>query len=392
MKYDFDKVIPRRNTNSLKWDFAEKRGRSADILPLWVADMDFAAPDEVVAALKAKAEHGIFGYSEPLDDYYAALNGWFGRRHGWKTQADKFVLSCGVVFAINTLIRVLTKQNDAVIVLQPVYYPFSQSVVANGRKLVVSELVTDGARYTVNFEDFEQKIRENDVKLFILCSPHNPVGRVWTREELKRMGDICLRCGVFVISDEIHADFVYGENKHTVFSTVDQRFENVCAILTAPTKTFNLAGLHNANIYIPDDGVRAAFVEEQDRQGYSQSNVMGIVACQAAYTYGEEWLEQLKAYLTENIAFVRQYLGANMPKVKLYEPEGTYLLWLDFSAYGLTDGQLKDVIEKKAGVWLDGGYVFGRGGSGFQRINAACPRSTLKEALERIYAAFNGLN
>lgn len=273
--------------------------------------------------------------------------------------------------------------------MQPVYYPFSESVRANGRRLVVSPLVTDGAKYHIDFEDFERKIVENDVKLFILCSPHNPVGRVWSVEELKKMGEICLKHGVFVISDEIHADFVYGNNKHTVFSQVDPRFEDICAICTAPTKTFNLAGLHNANIYIPDDGVRKAYVEELDRQGYSQSNVMGIVACQAAYGYGEQWLEELKSYLEENIAFVRQYVAANLPKVRFYEPEGTYLLWLDFSAYGLTDHELKEKIERDAGVWLDGGYVFGEGGSGFQRINAACPRSTLNEALTRIYKAFN---
>ncbi|MGN0817586.1 MAG: MalY/PatB family protein [Candidatus Coproplasma sp.] len=388
MKYDFDKIIPRRNTNSLKWDFAERRGRSADILPLWVADMDFASPNEVIDALKQKAEHGIFGYSEPLDDYFSALCGWFERRHGWQPQADKFVLSCGVVFAINTLIRALTSPNDAVIILQPVYYPFAESVRANGRKLVVSRLLTDGKKYFVDFDDFERKIEENNVKLFILCSPHNPVGRVWKREELKKLGEICLRHGVFVISDEIHADFVYGENRHTVFSQVDPRFESISAICTAPTKTFNLAGLHNANIYIPDDKVRRAYLTEQDRQGYSQSNVMGIVACQAAYTYGDEWLEQLKEYLVQNIAFVKQYLAANMPKVKFYEPEGTYLLWLDFSAYNLTDSQLEEKIERQANVWLDGGYVFGEGGSGFQRINAACPRATLKEALTRIYEAF----
>lgn len=389
MNYDFDRIIPRRNTNSLKWDFAEKRGRSADILPLWVADMDFAAPNEVIAAIKDKAEHGIFGYSEPLDGYYAALNGWFERRHGWKTQAEKFVLSCGVVFAINSLIRVLTQPNDAVIVMQPVYYPFSESVLENGRKLVVSQLVTDGKRYTVDFDDFERKIEENKVKLFILCSPHNPVGRVWTVDELRRMGEICLKHGVFVISDEIHADFTFGGHRHTVFTEVDKRFEKTCAICTAPTKTFNLAGLHNANIYIPDDGVRAEFIREQNRQGYSQSNVMGIVACQAAYTYGDEWLEELKSYLEGNIAFVRQYIAVNMPKVRFYEPEGTYLLWLDFSAYGFSDRQLQEIIEKKAGVWLDGGYVFGEGGSGFQRINVACPRAILNEALERIRAAFN---
>ena len=243
-------------------------------------------------------------------------------------------------------------------------------------------------RYEVDYDDFERKITENDVKLFLLCSPHNPVGRVWTREELERMGDICLAHGVFVVADEIHADFVYGENRHTVFSTVRPEFEANCAVCTAPTKTFNLAGLHNANTYIADAAVRRKFSAELDKQGYSQSNVMGIVACRAAYRYGEEWLRELLAYLSGNVAFVRDFLNENLPQVKMTEPQGTYLLWLDFRSYGLSDGELKRRMQSEAKVWLDDGYIFGAGGSGFQRVNIACPRAVLNEALLRIHKVF----
>jgi cystathionine beta-lyase len=391
MKYNFDRVIDRRNTNSLKYDFAEERGRPKDILPLWVADMDFATPAEVTKALKEKAEHGIFGYSEPKRPYFDALHGWYLKRHGWDVNTDKMVLSCGVVYAICTFIRILTKEGDGVIVCQPVYYPFEESVVENHRKLVVSELVNDHGNYYIDFEDFERKIEQNDVKLFILCSPHNPVGRVWSKEELERLGDICMRHGVFVVADEIHADFVFDGYRHTVFSTIKPEFDRHCAVCTAPTKTFNLAGLHNANIYISDDKVRADYKAELNRHGYSQSNVMGIVAAQAAYTYGEAWLEELKDYLKGNLDFTREFLAKNLPQIKLTEPQGTYLLWLDCTALGLSDQELKALIVEKAGLWLDDGYIFGQGGSGFQRINIACPRSVLQTALNRLLFAVNTL-
>lgn len=389
MKYDFDAVYDRRNTNSLKYDFAVERGKPADVLPLWVADMDFKTPTEVVAALKEKAEHGIFGYSEPKEEYFAVLRNWFSSRHGWQVTSRNFVLSCSVVFSICTLLRVLTQRGDAVIICQPVYYPFAQSVTENGRKLVVSELVNTDGFYTVDYQDFENKIVQNDVKAFILCNPHNPVGRVWTRQELERMGDICLKHGVFVIADEIHADFVYGDNRHIVFPTVKEEYEKTCAVCTAPTKTFNLAGLHIANTYIYDDAIRKKYIAELSAQGYSQPNVMGLVACQAAYTFGAPWLEELKVYLAENIQFMREYVATNLPQVGFISPQGTYLVWLDFRKLGLTDRQLKNFICDRAKLWLDDGYIFGAGGSGFERINIACPRSVLEEALLRIKNAMD---
>ena len=252
----------------------------------------------------------------------------------------------------------------------------------------MSELKNDNGYYSVDFADFEKKIAEEKVKLFILCSPHNPVGRVWTKEELKRLGDICLKYGVFVISDEIHCDFTYGENKHTVFATADKRFENICAVCTAPSKTFNLAGLHIANTYIADNAVREKLKRELARQGFSQPNIAGLIACQSAYGYGGQWLDGLRAYLQGNLDFVRSFVEEHIPKVKLVEPQGTYLVWLDCRLAGRSDKDLSDAVIK-AGLWLDDGCMFGVGGSGFQRINIACPRATLKLALEKFKTVFD---
>ncbi|MBP5460307.1 MAG: pyridoxal phosphate-dependent aminotransferase [Clostridia bacterium] len=389
MKYDFDYVIDRKNTNSLKYDFFEERGRSEDLLPLWVADMDFRVPSEVTDALIEKARHGIFGYSEPKKEYFDAVYDWFSRRHGWKPDTSKFVLSCGVVYAICTLLQILTKEGDAVLIHQPVYYPFAESILSNDRKLVASELVEKDGVYSIDFEEFERAIVENDVKVYILCNPHNPVGRSWTKEELTEIGKICLSHGVFVISDEIHGDFTYEGHPHTVFATLGDDFERNCVVCTAPTKTFNIAGLHIANIYIPDDRLREKYKRQLARQGYSQSNVMGIVACQAAYAHGEEWFLQLKEYLLGNLSFVREYLKTDLPEIKLVEPQGTYLLWLDCRALGLSDKQLSRFIRDDAKLWLDDGHIFGKGGSGFERVNMACPRATLKEALDRLLSAVN---
>ena len=384
MKYDFDRVIDRKNTYSLKYDFAVEKGKPENVLPLWVADMDISTPPEVIDAIKAKAEHGVFGYTMPKRDYFEKVAEWFKTRHGWDADPDKFICTPGVVFAISTLIRAVTGESDAVIICQPVYYPFATAVLNNGRKLVVSELKCEGGKYSVDFEDFEKKIAENNVKAFILCSPHNPVGRVWTRQELEKMGDICLKHGVFVISDEIHADFTFAGHRHVIFPTVKRRFEMNCAVCTSPSKSFNLAGLQISNIYIPDGKVRKAFEDELDRVGYWEPTVFGLTACVAAYEKGGDWLDGLKEYLAQNLAFVREYIAANMPEIKLIEPEGTYLLWLDCRALGLTDRQLNELVEQKARLWLDEGIVFGAGGSGFERINIACPRATLKIALERL--------
>lgn len=391
MKYDFDKITDRRNTYCLKYDYIVERGRPEGVLPLWVADMDFRAPEPVIEALKARAEHGIFGYTMPKRDYYEIVANWFSTRHGWNPDPEKFMNSPGVVFAINTLIRAVTEPDDRVLICQPVYYPFESSVKNSGRRLVVSELVFKNGRYSVDYEDFERKIVENEVKAFILCNPHNPVGRVWTREELIKIGDICLKHGVFVISDEIHADFTYEGHKHIVFCSLKEEYNKMCAVCTAPTKTFNLAGLQISHIYLPDSEVRKKFEEQLDVSGYWEPNAMGIAACAAAYTQGADWLDELKEYIAGNLNFAREYMAENLPEITLIEPEGTYLLWLDCRKLGLSDEKLQELVERKAGLWLDDGYIFGAGGSGFERINMACPRSVLKTALERLKNAIKSL-
>ena len=392
MKYNFDEIIPRRHTNSLKYDCAQQRGKPADVLPMWVADMDIQTPPAVRKALAARAAHGIFGYSEPDKTYFDALANWFSSRHGWEVDPYISVRTPGVVFALCTMIRCLTKTGDAVLVQEPVYYCFQESIRDNNRKIVVNELVFDGQQYAVDFEDFERKIVANDVKLFILCSPHNPVGRVWKKEELEKIAEICLRHGVFVIADEIHEDFVYPGHRHTVFSSLSEEISDHCAVCTAPSKTFNLAGLHVANIFIENAAVRRAFKKELDAQGFSQANIMGLDACQAAYQSGAEWLDQLIEYLLGNLALMRETFRDRIPQLQLVEPEGTYLPWVNFSKLGLSVQELDRFIVERAKLWLDGGTMFGANGAGFQRFNIAVPRSVLRQALDQLENAMRQIS
>ncbi|MDD3796858.1 MAG: pyridoxal phosphate-dependent aminotransferase, partial [Lachnospiraceae bacterium] len=364
--------------------FAVERGREADLLPLWVADMDFPAAQPILDSLTAAVQHGIFGYSDAKESYFQALAGWYRTHFNWSIEKEWLVKTPGVVFALAMAVRALTREGDSVLIQQPVYYPFSQTIVSNHRKLVSSDLVLRDGHYEMDFEDFERKIVENEVKLFILCSPHNPVGRVWTQEELKTAGDICIRHGVLVVSDEIHSDFTYPGQHHYVFAGLKPEFAQNSIICTAPSKTFNLAGLQVSNILIPNKTIRVKFQNEITAAGYSQVNALGLIACQAAYTGGGEWLTQLKKYLKGNLDFVRSFLKENIPGVRLIEPEGTYLIWLDFGELGLDGEALDMLIEKKAKLWLDSGSMFGKSGEGFQRINIACPRKILEQAMDQL--------
>lgn len=390
MKYDFDRIIDRQGTYSIKYDMAA-RGKADDVLPLWVADMDFQAPPCVIDALAAHSRHGIFGYSDTDGAYFETLRGWFFRRFGWRIEKDWLIKTPGVVTAIHIAIRALTKNGDAVIIQQPVYYPFASAVRLTGRKLTVNELIYENGKYFIDFNDFEKKIKENHVKLFILCNPHNPVGRVWTRDELGRLGDICLRNGVVVVSDEIHQDFVYDGHEHLVLASLDPAYRDIAVTCTSPSKTFNLAGLQLSNIFIANEQLRRQFIREHERCGLSQPGVMGIVACRAAYEGGEEWLRELRAYLTGNLSFLQEFLRSRVPRVKLANPDGTYLAWLDFRALRLDNRELDDMIVRKARLWLDDGPMFGAGGDGFQRMNIACPRPVLRQALQRLENAFGGI-
>lgn len=387
MKYDFNKIINRNNTKSLKYDFAKERNMPEDLLPLWVADMDFQTSPEIIEALNKAVSHGIYGYSEGKEEYFDAVYNWYNDNFNWQVKKEWLIKTPGVVFAIVLAINALTNEGDSVLIQNPVYYPFTEVIIDNNRKLVNNSLVRNGKKYEIDFEDFEKKIIENNVKLFILCSPHNPVGRVWKKWELEKIGDVCLKHNVKIVSDEIHSDFVYPENKHIVFSSLDEKYQNITITCTAPTKTFNLAGLQISNIFIPNLEIRKKVLKQLDRVGYSQVNLMGLVACEAAYKYGRQWLNELKEYLLDNLNFLRDYLETNIPQIKLIEPEGTYLIWLDCSALGLEDKELEKFIVEKAKLWLDSGYIFGKEGEGFQRINIACPRETLKKALEQLKEA-----
>lgn len=391
-KYNFDTIINRKNTNSLKYDFAESRNYPKDVLPYWVADMDFKTPKEVTDALINRISHGIFGYTYYKDDYLDVVKKWFYNHYDYKIENDWIVTTPGVVFAIVTAINAFTEANDAVIIQQPVYYPFRTSIINNNRKLVVNSLVYKDNKYSIDFNDFEDKIIKNKVKLFILCNPHNPVGRVWTKEELTKLGDICLKHNVIVVSDEIHCDFVYHGYVHTPFASIKEEFANITITCTSPSKTFNLAGLQISNIFIKNPSLRRKFKYQRNLTGYDEPNTLGLSACQAAYSYGEPWLKELKAYLSENIRKTNEFINEHLNKVKLIKTEGTYLIWLDFSAYNLSDDELNNIIINKANLWLDKGSMFGIEGEQFQRINVACPWALLEKALINLKEAFKDYN
>ncbi|SHL08522.1 MULTISPECIES: MalY/PatB family protein [unclassified Fibrobacter] len=394
---NFDEIVDRRGTNCLKYDFAVERGAlrpgedSNGLLPLWIADMDFRTSSFVQDALIRSVEHGIFGYTEPKAEYFRALQNFYRRRHNFEFDPRWVIKTPGVMIVLALAIKAFTKVGDAVLIQQPVYMHFPDVILQNDRKLVSNDLVYgEDGRYHIDFEDFERKIVENNVKLFLLCSPHNPVCRVWTREELLRVGEICLKHNVFVVADEIHNDFVF-EGTHTVFASLGEKFADNSITVTSPTKTFNLAGLQIAHAFIKNPEVRKAIRKEIDGIGYSQVTIPGLVAAQAAYEHGEEWLEALKKYLKGNIDFVDKFVKENLPGVKLVPMEATYLAWLDFKGTGLSTTQVDDLIRNKARLWLNSGTLFGKTGECFQRVNLACPRRILEEALNRIKKALEAL-
>ena len=389
--FDFDKVIPRKGTNSLKYDFSVELGKGEDEIPLWVADMDFPTAPAILESLQKKVSHGIFGYSEGKEDYFQAVSGWYEKHFQWKVKKSWLVKTPGVVFAVAAAIRAFTEEGDAILIQQPVYYPFGQVIENNHRKLVSSPLKQNQGHYEMDFEDFEDKIIKEQVKLFILCSPHNPVGRVWEEWELRKVGDICKKHGVLVISDEIHNDFVWEDHRHTVFVSLSPEYEDMTITCTAPSKTFNLAGLQISNIFIPNPQLKRKFKKEIAATGYEEIGLMGLVACQAAYEGGEEWLRELKEYIWNNYLFLEKYLAEKIPQLQPVRPEGTYLAWIDCRGLGLTEAEREELIVKKAGLWLDSGAMFGKEGEGFERMNLACPRKTLEAALQRLENAINTL-
>ena len=387
MSFDFNTITDRHNTNSIKTDLAVVRGKPADVLSLWVADMDFPTSPAILEALHKKIDHGIFGYSCLDESFHSALANWMKNEHNFTYDRRELVTTPGVVFALATAIKAFTKEGESVLIQTPVYYPFKNMIEANNRKTVTSPLFEKDGKWQIDFEDFEKKIVENDVKLFILCSPHNPVSRVWKRDELSRMAEICLRHNVIVFADEIHNDFVYQPNVQTVFSTLSAEVAENSVVSMSPSKTFNLAGLQFSTNFIKNPALRAKFKAERNKTGYDEPSLMGLVAARAAYEGGKPWLEELKKHLLSNIDFLRGYLAEKLPNVRLIEPEGTFLMWLAFTALGYSDSELDDIIVNKAKVWLDRGTMFGPEGEQYQRINIATPEPLLREAIDRIAGA-----
>ena len=385
MKYDFSRV-DRRGSDCLKFDFARERGKREDCLSYWVADMDFRSAPEVLDALHRRVEHGVFGYTNIKAPYFEAVASWQKAHFGYEVRREWLVETPGVVFALYTAIHAFTKLGEAVLIQPPVYYPFANAARNTNRHLVENPLVWTGSRYEVDFEDFERKIKDNDVKLFLLCNPHNPGGSSWRPDELERMADVCLRYGVTVASDEIHSDFVWKPNCHTVFASLSPEVEKITVTCTSPSKSFNLAGLQVSNIFIADRDRRKAFKAARDATGYDEPGVLGLVAAQAAYERGGAWLDEAKRVIEANLEDAVRYVGEHSGgRVLCQKPEATYLLWLDYRAAGMRDEELNRRVDE-AGVWLDAGNVFGKEGELFLRVNVATSWEYLEQGLFRLCA------
>jgi cysteine-S-conjugate beta-lyase len=386
MHYDFDTVIERCNTNSVKWDFCRELFGSTEVLPMWVADMDFQVPQPVIEALRAVAEHGVFGYPRATSSYYESVIDWMKNRHNWDVNKEWITCTPGVVPALNWLVKAFTKPGDKVLLQAPVYPPFFKAIENNGCQVVNNPLKLEDGQLLMDFVDLEEKLSQG-VKVMLLCSPHNPGGRVWSREELEQVGKLCLKYGVIVVADEIHHDLVFKGFRNTCFATLSKELAENCVVCTAPSKTFNLAGLQVANIIIPNPKLRSALRQVIEVNGHYEPSIFGLKGVEAAYRHGEDWLEQLMAYLEGNLDYLIDYFEANIPQVKVIRPQGTYLVWLDFRDLGMETKALQRFLHQQAKIGLNSGHTFGQGGEGFQRMNIACPRKILAEGLTRLAQA-----
>jgi len=398
VKYNFDEVVDRRGTGSFKWDGVELVFGDKDVLPMWVADMDFRIVKPITDAILNRAEHDIYGYTIVPNSLVDAVIQRLKAKYNLVVRPEWLVFTPGVVPALYTVVKALTSIGDSVLVQEPVYYPFFHAIRDNGAHIVSNDLKLEGDHYEINFEDLESKFlpkkallpEPSRVKAMILCNPHNPVGRVFTKEELIKVGEIAIKNGAVVISDEIHSEIIYKGHKHIPFASISEEFANNSITCISASKTFNLAGLETSIIIIPNEKIRAKFLEAKGRI-FSTPNAFGLVATEAAFRYGEEWLSQLLEYLEDNLNFLMEYVERRIPEVKVIRPEGTYLAWLDFRALGMDEYTLSDFLRKKSKVGLDDGYVFGKSGRGFARLNFACPRATLEEGLRRIEKAVSSL-
>ena len=391
-KYNFDEIINREGTNSVKYDLKTKFMPQAksDSLSLWIADMDFACAPKIISSLHERIDRQIFGYSsEKTEDYYESVCGWFKRRFNWNIDKNSIFYSPGVVPAISSLVNILTKENEGIIIQKPVYYPFEAKIKNNNRIVVNCPLKFENDRYTMDYENFEKLAKEPSNKVFILCSPHNPVGRVWTVEELTKIVDICKKYDLWIISDEIHCDIIRKGYKHTPLEALCSDYKDKIITCTAPSKSFNLAGMQLSNIIINNKEIQQKWIDyNMNKLSITSPNPFAIVATKTAYNECEDWIDELNEYLDANIEFVDNFLKEKMPHVKMIPCEGTYLIWLDFRAYGLNGKELEEIMLNKANILLDEGYIFGDEGIGFERINIASPKSVIEECMNRIYEGF----
>ena len=398
MKYDFNQICDRKNTNCFKWDFIQSIFGNDDVIPMWVADMDFPVAIPIVEALKRRAEHEFYGYTKASADVIQSIVDRMWDKYAWKIKPEWIVFTPGVVPALNITVRMLTHPGDEIILQEPVYYPFFPAVTFSGCQIVNNQLKLINGRYEMDYEDLEHQFHArigmlpvpNRIKAIMLCNPHNPVGRLWNKEELTKLGDIAIKHGVVVISDEIHCELLFKDHQHTPFASISEEFEQNSIVCMSPSKTFNLAGLEVSSIIIPNKKLRHLFINT--RTGIlPEPNLFGYTALEAAYRFGDEWLDQLLDYLQGNLDFLLKYFANRIPKIKVIKPQGTYLIWLDCRDLGMDDMTLRNFMRDKAKVGFDDGFLFGSGGSGFQRMNIACPRPIIEEALIRIETMVNKL-
>ena len=380
MKYDFDTIVPRRGTNSYKWDTPEEEGT----LPMWVADMDFRTAPAIIDALQKRVAHGIFGYTKVPGAYYDAVVRWFGNRHRWQVDPRWMIYTSGVVPALSAIIKALTVPGDKVIVQTPVYNCFYSSIRNDGCELSANNLIYRDGRYTIDFDDLEAKAADPKAKILLLCNPHNPVGRVWTPEELRRIGDICLRNGVFVVADEIHCELTYDGHDYTPFASLSEHFQQKSVTCVSPSKAFNLAGLQIANIIAADEEVRHRIDRAININEVCDVNPFGVIATIAAYNESGEWLDALRRYLWENYGYLCRFFREHLPQYPVLPLEGTYLVWIDCRASGMGSDAMTLRLEEQQRLMVNSGTMYGPGGEGFIRLNIACPRTLLIDGLERM--------
>lgn len=390
MKYNFDEYRERRNSDAVKMDFVEVMFGSKDVLPMWVADMDFRTAQPIIDALSERVNHGIYGYTSLSDGYYQSFIDWVKRRHDWTVEKDWLIYSPGVVPTLIYAVQTLTEVGDKIVIQSPVYGPFKGAIENHGRVLVDNPLKCDNGQYQMDFDDLEETFKSG-VKAMIFCNPHNPVGRVWTKEELSQLKDLIVKYNVYLISDEIHSDLTLKGHKHIAIASLDEELAKRTITCMAPSKTFNLAGLQSSIVVVSNPELKARLRESYEKMDMNLNNCFGQVAFEAAYNHGEEWLEQLLDYIENNMDFVVDYIETNIPEIKVYKPEGTYLMWFDFRALGMTHEALKAFLNEKAKVGMTGGDFFGKTGEGFMRYNVATTRERVKQGLKQIEAAIKEL-